>query len=34
MSEENKAIVRRALEEIFSGQGHLDEADELSPLTM
>src|SRR4028119_403429 len=29
MSEENKAIARRALEEVFSGQGDLDVADEL-----
>ena len=29
MSEENKAIARRALEEVFSGQGNLDVADEL-----
>jgi steroid delta-isomerase-like uncharacterized protein len=29
MSEENKAIARRALEEIFSAQGDLDVADEL-----
>ena len=29
MSEENKAIARRALEEVFSGQGNLDAADEL-----
>ncbi|MBA3475038.1 MAG: ester cyclase [Rubrobacter sp.] len=27
--EENKAIARRALEEVFSGQGDLDVADEL-----
>ena len=29
MSEENKAIARRALEEVFSAQGDLDVADEL-----
>ena len=29
MSEENKAIARRALEEVFSGQGNLEVADEL-----
>ena len=29
MSEENKAIARRALEEVWSGQGDLDAADEL-----
>ena len=29
MSEETKAIARRALEEVFSGQGDLDVADEL-----
>ena len=29
MSEENKAIARRALEEIFSAQGDLDVADEI-----
>ena len=29
MSEENKAIARRALEEIFSAQGNLDVADEI-----
>ncbi len=29
MSEENKAIARRALEEVFSTQGNLDAADEL-----
>jgi steroid delta-isomerase-like uncharacterized protein len=29
MSEENKAIARRALEEVFSGQGDLNVADEL-----
>ena len=29
MSEENKPIARRALEEVFSGQGDLDVADEL-----
>jgi len=29
MSEENKAIARRALEEVFSGQGDLYVADEL-----
>jgi len=29
MSEENKAIARRALEEVFSGQGDLDAAYEL-----
>ena len=29
MSEENKAIARRALEEVFSGQGNVDVADEL-----
>ena len=29
MSEENKVIARRALEEVFSGQGNLDVADEL-----
>jgi predicted ester cyclase len=29
MSEENKAIARRALEELFSAQGDLDVADEI-----
>jgi predicted ester cyclase len=29
MSEENKAIARRVLEAVFSGQGNLDVADEL-----
>ena len=29
MSEENKAIARRAIEEVFSAQGNLDVADEL-----
>ena len=29
MSEENKAIARRALEEIFSAEGNLDVADEI-----
>jgi steroid delta-isomerase-like uncharacterized protein len=29
MSEENKAIARRVLEEVFSAQGNLDVADEL-----
>jgi hypothetical protein len=34
MSEENKAIARRALEEIFSAQGDLDVADELIAPTL
>ena len=29
MSEENKAIVRRKIEEVFSAQGNLDVADEI-----
>ena len=29
MSEENKAIARRVLKEVFSGQGDLEVADEL-----
>ena len=29
MSEENKAIVRREIEEVFSAQGNLDVADEI-----
>ena len=29
MSEQNKAIARRAIEEVFSAQGNLDVADEL-----
>ena len=29
MSEENKAIVRRMIDEILNGQGNLDVADEL-----
>ena len=29
MSEENKAIARRAIEEVFSAQGNLDVADEI-----
>jgi predicted SnoaL-like aldol condensation-catalyzing enzyme len=29
MSEENKAIVRRVIDELLNGQGNLDVADEL-----
>ena len=29
MSEENKAIVQREIEEVFSAQGNLDVADEI-----
>lgn len=34
MSEDNKAIARRALKEVFIGQGDLNVVDELLPLTM
>jgi hypothetical protein len=34
MSEENKSIARRVLEEVFSGQGDLEVADELFAQTL
>jgi hypothetical protein len=32
MSEENKAVVRRMIDELLNGQGNLDVADELPTI--